>query len=580
MAELSQSLWRKQSLFETKILSEIKAEKKFLFPNVGDQGRTRPNVAIIGGGACGLTAARELLNQGASVTIYEASPRLGGRLYSVEIGGKKVDVGASYVHGCEDVWRCVPYRFCIERADVENECCPWLEGVEPLPLCAIDRRWGGYSESWGTSPWRTEEGKVISSIDIRHYTNVMMQCISRCPEDIQRNPYSSVIEAYEAGKSRSRRGAQAELEKVPDLIDMALLLRWGYVSEPRMVGTADVFGDPVMGGSVFGRHVPQPTRTTNRSGNGGIGLASDGIVRIGFDKLIVEGLQPQQHETATGRAHVLLNRPVKKINVIGQVGQTPTIEIYTADGQAAQYDYCISTVSIGVLHDAMSGTGSMQFTDSRLGVQDEQIFTPYLKTSLQHIGMGTEAKVILQFQHRWWPSEPLYRYFLCPAKKYRFMSLDDYEVEGVLVVHVSPPQSLGIDRNGADADICAGVWDVHHPVVIDILSTLAAMFSQYAKRLLDADPAQILVSAYLTRWDSNSNTRGSYAFHGKGYTQLDSWRLLIPCPDHDRGPLFFAGEGLADHVHGFQCVEGAMCSGLHAARSLIEMWDRTVGHGS
>ncbi len=60
---------------------------------------------------------------------------------------------------------------------------------------------------------------------------------------------------------------------------------------------------------------------------------------------------------------------------------------------------------------------------------------------------------------------------------------------------------------------------------------------------------------------------------------MDSMRLLSPKPDIFRGPLFFAGEGLADHEHGFQCVEGAMCSGLHAARSLIDLWDRTMLNG-
>ena len=37
--------------------------------------------AIIGGGIAGLSAARHLVDQGADVTVYEASNRPGGRMH-------------------------------------------------------------------------------------------------------------------------------------------------------------------------------------------------------------------------------------------------------------------------------------------------------------------------------------------------------------------------------------------------------------------------------------------------------------------------------------------------------------------
>lgn len=43
----------------------------------------RKNVAIIGAGAAGMTAARELLRCGFNVTVFEASERIGGRLFTV-----------------------------------------------------------------------------------------------------------------------------------------------------------------------------------------------------------------------------------------------------------------------------------------------------------------------------------------------------------------------------------------------------------------------------------------------------------------------------------------------------------------
>ncbi len=52
------------------------------------------HVIVIGGGVSGLAAAHRLLAGGASVTLLEASPRLGGKLLTGEVAGTAVDLGA------------------------------------------------------------------------------------------------------------------------------------------------------------------------------------------------------------------------------------------------------------------------------------------------------------------------------------------------------------------------------------------------------------------------------------------------------------------------------------------------------
>ncbi|MGW0391522.1 protoporphyrinogen oxidase [Streptomyces sp. NPDC003042] len=62
----------------------------------GPTGPTR-HVVVIGGGIAGLAAAHRLLADGLRVTLLEAGPRLGGKLYAGELAGARVDLGAESV---------------------------------------------------------------------------------------------------------------------------------------------------------------------------------------------------------------------------------------------------------------------------------------------------------------------------------------------------------------------------------------------------------------------------------------------------------------------------------------------------
>lgn len=59
------------------------------------------DVLIIGAGASGLMAARELLKKGKSVTILEARNRIGGRIHTMQDDGFNIpaEAGAEFIHG-------------------------------------------------------------------------------------------------------------------------------------------------------------------------------------------------------------------------------------------------------------------------------------------------------------------------------------------------------------------------------------------------------------------------------------------------------------------------------------------------
>jgi monoamine oxidase len=59
------------------------------------------DIAIIGGGAAGIAAARRLADGRHSVRLLEASPRLGGRVFTQEVRGLKLDLGGGWLHSAD-----------------------------------------------------------------------------------------------------------------------------------------------------------------------------------------------------------------------------------------------------------------------------------------------------------------------------------------------------------------------------------------------------------------------------------------------------------------------------------------------
>ena len=63
--------------------------------------KSQMNILIIGAGAAGLMAAKELAKAGAKVTIIEARDRSGGRIHTLqpESFESPIEAGAEFIHG-------------------------------------------------------------------------------------------------------------------------------------------------------------------------------------------------------------------------------------------------------------------------------------------------------------------------------------------------------------------------------------------------------------------------------------------------------------------------------------------------
>ena len=56
------------------------------------------DVVVVGGGLAGITAARDLQQRGLRTMVIEANDRLGGRTYTIEDDGCKVELGGTWIH--------------------------------------------------------------------------------------------------------------------------------------------------------------------------------------------------------------------------------------------------------------------------------------------------------------------------------------------------------------------------------------------------------------------------------------------------------------------------------------------------
>jgi phytoene dehydrogenase-like protein len=64
-----------------------------------EMAAAQKDVIVIGAGMAGLTAARALGEAGRSVTVLEASGRVGGRIRTMRQGSEVIELGAEFVHG-------------------------------------------------------------------------------------------------------------------------------------------------------------------------------------------------------------------------------------------------------------------------------------------------------------------------------------------------------------------------------------------------------------------------------------------------------------------------------------------------
>lgn len=89
------------------------------------------DVIVVGGGFAGLTAAREAALRGRSVLVLEARERLGGRTWSTEWEGRRIEYGGAWVHWHQPhTWSEITRAGLEVELSADAERAAWYVGEE------------------------------------------------------------------------------------------------------------------------------------------------------------------------------------------------------------------------------------------------------------------------------------------------------------------------------------------------------------------------------------------------------------------------------------------------------------------
>jgi monoamine oxidase len=244
----------------------------------------------------------------------------------------------------------------------------------------------------------------------------------------------------------------------------------------------------------------------------------DALVVSGYDFLV---------GNLSRNVDVRLNKTVRAV-----VCWKESAVVYTHDGDQFACDAVVVAVPLGVLQNKAEKT-AICFVPP---LSDKKL------SAINTLAMGAENKVIMQFRKPFWSllDAP---YMQTSVVGLRLLSLHHYGKPGVLVAHLCPPLSVGMENFSDDQ------------VRTKMVSQLETLFGRPV--------ASDLLSCDVTRWTQDPFCNGSYSYMPVGASFEHVHVLREP-----EGRLLFAGEHTS--ANDGQCVTGAFDTGHEAAEEAMQ----------
>jgi len=307
-------------------------------------------VVIIGGGISGLSAASRLSSHGVqNFTILEANDRLGGRMYTREINGTLMEMGANYIHG----------------ASFANNLYNYANKKDLL--------FDGYiqdEENMLKNSFFTAEGRIIDEATTKK-ANELFETVLYTPSDVPHpdDYYGNSLSKYFFERVDEEIAKLQELEPWYPIEDVRLVLEsLGNI----MLSSTNGDDIDVQGLEILENYVYIP---------GGDAILPKGTVSV------IEGLMSDIRENLNNLVDVKYE---SKVEEIAWNDDFVTVTYQQGSKQkSVTAKHVISTLPLGVLQ-----SNSVSILPS-LGPGKEE--------AIQNMLMGRMSKVLLHFDQPFWP---------------------------------------------------------------------------------------------------------------------------------------------------------------------------------
>lgn len=559
---------------------------------------------IIGAGMAGLTAANRLVqaasNECFDLVVVEASNRIGGRIFTSEFGGDRVELGATWIHG---IGGSPVYKIAERIGSLESEK-PW-ERMDGFPEDPIVKAEGGL----------TVDSSIVQSISRLYKTLMDVAQAKSLPDSLQNQ---IAIDAVELAP----RNEDGRLS-IGAFVRQGLESFWADQENRLESFCADQENDPepaysrngnaftanrkLLEEGVFSIH--ESTERTYTS--------ADSLLDLDFDaEKEYREFPGEQITIAKGYSTVLkslasvlpaetiqFGKKVEKIEWTdaGETYSESPVHIHFEDGSVMDADHVIITVSLGVLK-AGTGQGSIKG-------KPQALFHPPLPSckvnAISKLGFGVVNKLFLEI-------DPLDEDGLYPSLNFIFSKFGNslrseetkhkvpwwmrktislcpiYRESHVLLAWFAGEEALELERL-SEEEIIKGVSD-----------TLASFGLRGGANVTDGKEngdGQVVGAEKIngvfrhvlrSQWGFDPLFRGSYSYVAVGSSGQDIDRLAEPLPKRATSQqnqnhctpviipplqLLFAGE--ATHRTHYSTTHGAHFSGLREANRLLQHYGWT-----
>ncbi len=473
------------------------------------QGATPSRIAIIGGGIAGLNAALTLQDAGIASTVYEASPRVGGRMHSDTtswLNGQTSEHCGELIDTKHKTIQSLAQRFNIPKVD--------LLAAEPNNSTETDFFSGGYyttaQENTDFNPVWTAVKKDLNSAPFPTLYNLFTPAGQALDN----------LSLYNWIKTRVLGGHDSRMGK---LLDVAYNIEYGNVTtEQSSLNLVYLLGfQPVPGNfRIFG--------------------ASDERYHLqgGNERL------PQAIAAALAPSTVQLNTALTAI-----VRNSDSSWTLSFNGPRGKFTRVVDRVVMSIPFSVLRGVDYSQAK-----------FDTRKQTAITQLGYGKNCKLQLQFNSRYWNQSG-------PWGIGNGSTYSDTGYQNTWDVTRAQDGDTGIlvDYTGGGVALASFAGDPTNPKVV---AGFAKTFLSQIEPVFPGITQQWNGRATLDVPLNDPFLLGSYSYWKVGqYTSFSGYEGVRQ-PDLKTGTCHFAGEHCSTNFQGF--MEGGAEEGARAADEIID----------